>query len=885
MMSNANSPRSKSLTFGLTVVALAACSTPVFAQSAPSVHVGRIEITGVPDDWSHRHVVFSNPGTEQEAIQSGHYAQWQKVVNDPRYVIQQLKRNLPVQGPAATDAEYRSRWISEISPAPRDLTLTLPGVRREPSGIDRIEPMVKRTSATQPIKKDWSEALNGPGLAVGQYPAKYSLLATTASCNDFVVFPTGASSSTTQATIVAFNNIYDSTNGINTGCNGTNQTPTTYWSYYTPPGGTTGEATTANLSPVLSWDGTQVAFIETYSSAAYLVILKMPAPGTTTAATYATPAYPGSGLTYKVAGSYLGCAAPCYTTIQLDTTGTETDTYSAPFYDYGAGGIAGGDTIYVGDDAGKLHQVLHVFGGSPALDTTTGWPVTATTETNKQLNSPVFDQVSGYLFVGDGSGYLHQIDESTRAVTVSGHLEYNTAGTGGIAEWDPPIVDDTSGTDNVLQFVGYSDDTTETGDSRPSYINLFTATGTNSIEGGSSYGTSVYFPNGSTSARPAGTSTVMRAGTFDDVYFASGGTAGNVYSCADGAVFQAPVTDMGAKDGTVNTFDTPASGGTALCSPVTEFAGSKANTTLNAAISSTTPPASTTVNQGGGITAPARTATTINEAGGITAASATVTVTSATGITANVSYIQIGTEDMFVTGVAGTTLTITRGSFGTIPAAHANTAAVTVLNTTTFTATSTANITVGDFIKDGTETMYVTTVASPNVTVVRAVEASTYGAHGNGTTVSILAPVTVVSNTGIENGDYVQVDSELMLVDGVAPSGTKLAVTQGQLSTMAATHLDGAAVQDVLDWIFLSVASESAEGACAVAHGCLLNYAVLNAGTTGTATAGLALPNADTTGTSGIVIDNLSTTEVGAQQIYYTTGGGDTAVQASQQNP
>ena len=39
------------------------------------------------------------------------------------------------------------------------------------------------------------------------------------------------------------------------------------------------------------------------------------------------------------------------------------------------------------------------------------------------------------------------------------------------------------------------------------------------------------------------------------------------------------------------------------------------------------------------------------------------------------------------------------------------------------------------------------------------------------------------------------------------------------------------------------------------------------------------------TGTSGIVIDNLSTSQVGAQMLYYSTQAGDTGVQASQSNP
>jgi hypothetical protein len=48
--------------------------TTAFGQSqGPSeITVGGVHIKGVPTDWSHRHVIFSNPGTEAEAIKAEH---------------------------------------------------------------------------------------------------------------------------------------------------------------------------------------------------------------------------------------------------------------------------------------------------------------------------------------------------------------------------------------------------------------------------------------------------------------------------------------------------------------------------------------------------------------------------------------------------------------------------------------------------------------------------------------------------------------------------------------------------------------------------------------------------------------------------------------------
>ena len=191
---------------------LGAFGVPAVGQAVPAIHVGSEQITGLPDDWTHHHAVFSEPGTEQDAISAGRHEQWQKIVNDPRYVIQQLRRNLPVQGPAAVDAAYRAKWIAEVydnGGARFERTENV----RPAFGFRGQFPRGNNPRDTGPnpltnIKRDWSMALGGPGLAEGHYPAKYSFSTTTASCSDYVIFPTGAAGSTTQATIAAFTNIY-----------------------------------------------------------------------------------------------------------------------------------------------------------------------------------------------------------------------------------------------------------------------------------------------------------------------------------------------------------------------------------------------------------------------------------------------------------------------------------------------------------------------------------------------------------------------------------------------------------------------------------------------------------------------------------------------------
>jgi len=297
-MSNTNCSWFKLSLFAAALLTASSFTRPVNGQSALSVRVGDVNITGIPEDWSSRHVVFSNPGTEQEAIQSGRHEQWQEIVDEPRYVIQQMKKGAPVQGPAAVDVGYTSRWISEaagITTPSERLEEVAPTMGLRPRNSRPIYSELQPLTATV-IKKDWAMSLEGPGLAAGQYPAKYSFSTTTASCSDYVVYPTGIAGSGSQATIVAFNKIYD-TSGAG-GCNSTSMTPAVYWAFNTPPGGVAADSATANLSPVLSLDGTQLAFVETYSSTGYLVILKMASEPTSSVTS------PSSALTYAAPTSY-----------------------------------------------------------------------------------------------------------------------------------------------------------------------------------------------------------------------------------------------------------------------------------------------------------------------------------------------------------------------------------------------------------------------------------------------------------------------------------------------------------------------------------------------------------------------------------------------------
>src|SRR5208282_36082 len=238
------------------------------------------------------------------------------------------------------------------------------------------------------------------------YPAMYGASFTTASCSDFVVYPTGTAGATTAASIVAFNNLYAGAGA----CIAAGASPPAYWGYNTG-----GMVTT---SPVPSLDGTQVAFVQVSGTTASLVLLKW-------SANSGTPTLPVT-LTAVAASAYRGCTAPCMVTLAFG--GNHNDTFSAPYYDYSS------DTAYVGDDSGNLHKFTGLFAGTPA-EAGSPWPVSLSA-TNK-LSSPVYDNVTGNVILGDFGGVLYSVTASSETV--------NKTISVGDAIADAPLVDSSAG--------------------------------------------------------------------------------------------------------------------------------------------------------------------------------------------------------------------------------------------------------------------------------------------------------------------------------------------------------------------------------------------------------------------------------------------------------
>ena len=460
---------------GLSGVLLAAVSVS-FAGGNDSK--SKTAATSLPMDWSHRHVIFSQPAARGNAARIGH---------DVRYQLQQRRHN---GRPAASlhtevDSKALRTW---------------------------------RRRRQRTLHPDWAVNL-GSGAKVGaaRFPAKFSFDFNTAKCGlavnpDFVVYGTGLPGATgTQGSIVAFTNLYSS-------CP-TGPTPADYWSYNT--GGT------VLSSPVLSLDGTQIAFVQTSGGTASLVLLKWkPFDGLVQ-----TPI----DIVSISPALYAACAAlPCMTTFSLGANNTN----SSVFYDYSS------DVAWVGDDSGVLHEFTGVFNGTPAEVVGGGWP--ATVAGGVVLTSPVFDRVTGNTLVGDAGGFLHRVD-TAGVVTTSSRLDFATGMTEG------PVIDSSIG----AVYVFSSSD----GAGNGGVFRLTTNFAANTS------GAEVTVGSSSVLGNP------MYDGAFDHNYYRSIDGTGNLYVCGNpGArptIYQIPIIS--------GILQTPIAGpvvsttNPAPCSPLTDI--------------------------------------------------------------------------------------------------------------------------------------------------------------------------------------------------------------------------------------------------------------------------------------------------------------------------
>jgi hypothetical protein len=459
----------------------------------------------LPTDWSHRHMIFSHPSSREGLARAS---------KDPRY-WQQLYR--------------------------RQSSMTLPPSESDIRGFFPLHPHENQKT----FARDWAMTLGAASSSlVGTYPAKYAYDSSTANCGtattpDYVVYSTGQASSGSQASIVAFSNLYS-------GCGGT--VPSTYWAYNTAKPGIPPTPGTVVTSPIASLDGTQVAFVQTDGVGHGTVVLLKWAANDGTIGTPTAPTFETTGA------QYASCTSSCMMQFNLtDTSGTQVDDEtSSIYYDFT------NDVAWVGDNIGLLHQFHPFFLGTPAEIRNTTWPASVS---SSWLSSPVYDSGSNNVFVGDGGGYLHAVNASSASLTNSGQLDFGT----GIVEG--PLVDSV----HALVYVFASSDGTTnctSGVACAAVYQLSTSFTTGSTGTEATIGNSLVYP-GST-PNPA------YLGGFDSTYYNSANATGNLYVCGNTGsspeLFQVPITAgsfPASRKGTEIAQTTLATA-TVACSPVTD---------------------------------------------------------------------------------------------------------------------------------------------------------------------------------------------------------------------------------------------------------------------------------------------------------------------------
>jgi hypothetical protein len=230
----------------------------------------------------------------------------------------------------------------------------------------------------------------------------------------------------TQANIVGLNNLYSGTTPTPF-CTG-KSFPTFTFSYASGTG-------PVPTSPVLSLDGTKIAYVENAAvSGLVLHVLTIgsgaefgscPNTGAVLPTCATAPVVPGITANSTATDFMVPLSVP--------TLGAAvTDTRSSPFVNYST------DTLYVGDDSGHLYAVTGVFNGTPAL---AGGKFPVTVSSGNFLNSPVVDvSGTGNIFLGDSLSKTYEY--SSAGLLQGSSIPIGNGMQGGI--WDGALVDSTN---------------------------------------------------------------------------------------------------------------------------------------------------------------------------------------------------------------------------------------------------------------------------------------------------------------------------------------------------------------------------------------------------------------------------------------------------------
>jgi hypothetical protein len=445
------------------------------AQDAPPTPDSSMPHIGIPEDWSTQRVIYTRNGSVEDMM---------KVRNDPRFLNSFLLHHMREQGdqtqpPATTGLNEGTSDADTQDPQPQ-----LPGDWRRHG---HTRPPRNRHS-----KVDWAVSL-GPtyGMAIGESPAKYTFNPNaTPTCTsgsvigDFVVFSLKAPPAVGgQANLVGLTNLYSGTNP--TGICGA--APTFLFSYAIGSG-------RSYLSPVLSLDGSKVAWIETSSTNHAILHVTKWVANQGTNATSGSVAI-GAGGSSDVAidytsSAYSGCSAS-----------VNANTNSEIYVDYAS------DTAFLGADNGILYHIKGIFNGTPTFD----FCIPVNASAGVAMSGPVYDSLLNppEVFIAD-SKILYAYTVGATSFTLKTSYTYGI----GTLTGPGPVLD----AFNNLIYV-FSANDAETPTHHTSVTQLPT-----------SLASAVVVPLGpaSTNAYP-----ILFYGTFDNNYFNFGprNARSTLYSC------------------------------------------------------------------------------------------------------------------------------------------------------------------------------------------------------------------------------------------------------------------------------------------------------------------------------------------------------------------
>jgi hypothetical protein len=320
------------------------CLGNLQAQDARPIPAPSVAPRGIPEDWSNRHVIYTRNGSFEDMV---------KVRDDPRFINsvrlqkmqERLRQTKPMNG--------------------------------------------KNESKSKSSKVDWAYSLgHHAGMALGESPAKYTYDTgmLPPSCNDFAVYTidTTRVAAGVQGNLVGIRNLYS---GTGPGICGT--APTTLFSYAIGSG-------PSPLSPVISVDGTKVAWIENASTGHAMLHVTTYVAGEGTGAAIGSVTIDDevtNGICAPVAGTSCDDEID-YTSLLLPGCAKNpyVNNYSDLYVDYPS------DTGFIGADNGNLYHITGVFLGTPTFDYCI--PVN-TAHLPVAISGTVYDSETKTVFVSD----------------------------------------------------------------------------------------------------------------------------------------------------------------------------------------------------------------------------------------------------------------------------------------------------------------------------------------------------------------------------------------------------------------------------------------------------------------------------------------------------